>query len=140
MSLTALQEVARALDSAISLASDAVKSAEEIQRAKSPELVKLVKVAHGQYANAAAALRKSGAFEENEQALITTLKQADKSQLLEMLEKLASRAVFPIVASDATDWNFVEQSESSRDTVTAKPTTLSIWKQAWEEAKNECPG
>lgn len=138
MSLVALQETANALRTAIELAEDAVKSAEAISSAK-PEPIRLVKVAKAKYESVATALVKTGAFQDNSRIIEQTLQQADESFLLDMLEKLASRAVFPFDAPVESNWSLVEKPESSRGQ-SAAPTHLSVWQRAWQEAKDECSG
>ena len=88
------------IDDSIGLAEDAIKEAEARAVAPIPEpKVTLVKVASGRARQAAAIIIKSGAFtDQSEESLAQVIAQADPVDLVTMLEKLASKAIFPLDA------------------------------------------
>lgn len=123
---------------AIDLAEDAIKEAEA--RPSSPPPVTLVKVAYATAQPAAARLMKTGAFGGyTEESLARTIEKAGPADLLEMMEKLASRSVFPLDSSllDETG-DLVEKSATPRRVPAESRSDL--WLRSMEEAGYDVSG
>lgn len=126
------------INDAVDLASSAVKSAEHAQQQqRQPEPVTLVKVASSRYMVTAKLLLKSGAFKEYTLAgLTSTLESAGPAGQLDIMEKLASTAVFPF-DSDLLEpeGDLVEKSASARE-VTSGPveSKTELWSRCCSEA------
>lgn len=147
-SATVFREVLGAMDDAIALAQDAVKTAQDAEKAaqearqsRPQEGVVLVKVAKARYESVAETLHRTGAFREFTRAgLAKTLESAGPAGLLDVMEKLASRAVFPLDASVVLGGDLVEKSADSR-TDSLEPTSkTAVWRKALDEAERECAG
>jgi len=124
------------IDEAIDIASSAVKSAEHARSQPAPEPVRLVKVAHARCEAVAHALSKSGSFNEySTQSLTNTLKQGDQNTLLDLMEKLASRAVFPLDTDLlVADGSLVEKQASARETTSGTAeSNADLWARCCEE-------
>lgn len=120
MNEAAFTELTGLLDDAIQLADDAVKAAEARPAAPATppaqESVRLVKVASQRYMETAKELLKTGAFRgHSAESLANILREAGTADFLEIMEKLASRAVFPISAEEAMGGDLVEPSAENRD-------------------------
>jgi len=128
------------VDDAIALAEDAVKEAQrEVTPASEP--ITLVKVAKARCCEVAAALIKSGAFpDKTEEDLAKTLEMGGSSTHLELLEKVASRAVFPFDLEGDLGGELVEKSSSTRVDNGSPETKTELWARSWAEAEVECAG
>lgn len=138
-------ELIGVLDDAVGLADEAVKSAELAQKSikAQSEPVTLVKVASSRYAEVAKSLIQTGAFKDyTEQGLINDLEKQGTAGHLVIMEKLASRAVFPLDDSSEDDsrGDLVEKSSTSRTNDSATETRTSVWRRALDEAEAECAG
>ena len=124
---------------AIDLAEDAVKAAEDQAKAPEPS-VTLVKVANDKARSAAARLMKTGAFSgDTEETLASKIENAGPTELLELMEKLASKAVFPLNASFlAEDGELVEKSAQTRGV--PEESSTELWSRCMEEAGFDVSG
>lgn len=121
------------VDDALALAKSAVENAEQ---ANAPQ-VTLTKVAHDKCVSAAKALHRTGAFRQfKADDLARSLSSAGETGLIEMMEKLASSAVFPIADNDVRDGDLVEKSGSNR-AYEGLPSRTAAWQQAFDEAEEE---
>jgi hypothetical protein len=135
MNEAAFNELVGVLDEAIELADCAVKAAEAAER--KPETVTLVKVAASRYHNTAVELIKTGTFRGMTAAsLAKTLENAGPAEFLELMEKLASRAVFPFDAETALGGDLVEKSGKTRVDNTRLPSEsdTDLWVRCMEES------
>lgn len=134
MNNKAFTEMLSVLDDAIDLAETAVKSAELAQRR--PEPVTLVKVASVRCAAVAKELMKTGAFQDNTgKDLAKSLEQAGPAELLEFLEKLASRAVFPLyVDLFGKDGDLVDKPATTRTEAGSSESRTDLWERCCTEA------
>jgi len=138
MNGAAFSELLGVVDEAIALADDAVKSAEA--RPKT-DTITLVKVARSRYHSVAGAIIKSGAFPgESEDSIAKNLEEGGIVAQLDLLEKLASRAVFPFDLSGDLGGDLVEKSAAYRTAGSAPETRTELWARSWEEAEAECAG
>lgn len=128
------------VDDAIALAEDAVKEAQrEVTPASAP--ITLVKVAKARASQVAVSLIKSGAFPGNTEAALTnTLETGGAAAYLDLLEKVASRAVFPFDLEGDLGGELVEKSSSTRADNGSPETKTELWARSWAEAEVECAG
>lgn len=122
-------------DEAINLAEDAVKAAES-RRVETPK-VTLVKVASSRAKTAAAALLPTGAFaEHNAASLSQAIEDAGPTEFLDMLEKLASSAIFPVDAASllADPAGDLVEKPASTGGDGSDRSRLDIWFDACAEA------
>lgn len=130
------------IDDTIELAEDAIKAAEFSQsQSPSHSKVTLVKVASSRAHSAAAELLKTGAFREyTVEGLAKVIESAGPADMLEMLEKLASSAIFPL-SGDTSDSSgeLVEKSDSPRNVDTPESRT-ELWTRCCKEAGIEIRG
>jgi hypothetical protein len=144
MNPAAFSELLSVVDDAVQLADDAVKAAQAAQQPVRPvvEQVTLVKVAKNKCHELAEVLHKTGAFREfSRDQLAKAIEAAGPLDLVEMMEKLASRAVFPIDADEVLGGDLVEKSAASRTYNGLAPDTpTAIWRKALDEAELECAG
>tara|TARA_R110002110_G_scaffold49550_5_gene147128 strand:- start:2073 stop:2498 length:426 start_codon:yes stop_codon:yes gene_type:complete len=141
MNEVAYAAILEVVDDAVDLAEDAVKSAETARKRTTPEPVKLVKVAAARCKDVAASLVKSGAFPGKTVGTLTkTLEEGGAATHLELLEKLASRAVFPLDLPGDLDGTLVEKSSTDRMVSDRPLTNTELWAQAWAEAEAENAG
>lgn len=138
--VTIIREMTAALDDAIGLADDAVKSAEAAQKATPKESgITLVKVAAARCEELAGVLMKTGAFREyTRRDLAKAIETAGPQGLVEMMEKLASRAVFPLDAEEALFGDLVEKSADSWTPGIEPNSPTAVWRKALDEAEVEC--
>lgn len=122
------------IDDAIDLADSAVKSAELAQN-RDAEPVTLVKVAAERYQSAAAELMKTGAFRDySRDSLAKSLESAGPAGLLGFLEKLASRAVFPLDVDFGSDGDLVDKSATNRMDARPAENKTDLWERCCQEA------
>jgi predicted glycosyl hydrolase (DUF1957 family) len=142
MDATAFSEMLGVVDDAIRLADDAVKAADAASARKPQETVTLVKVAQARYYAVADALIKTGSFREyTREGLAKTLESAGTAGYLELMEKLASRAVFPLESAEVDlGGDLVEKSAATRAQGLTPGSQTAIWRQALDEAEAECGG
>ncbi len=133
MNETAFDEFVGIVDEAIDIAECALKEAAAArQAAPAGESITLVKVASDRYRNAARELIRTGTFRDhNVESLSKALENAGSAEYLDIMEKLASRAVFPLDAGMELGGDLVEKSADNRAGDTSK--TLSgteLWVQS----------
>ena len=135
MNEAAFSEMLGVVDDAIDLADSAVKSAEVAHRAVT-EPVTLVKVAAVRYQATARELMKTGAFREHSRdSLAKSLEAAGPAGLLEVLEKLASRAVFPLDADfGSVERDLVDKSAATRMDDRPAENKTALWERCCHEA------
>lgn len=135
MNATAFNELVGVIDDAIGLADCAVKAAEAAHIDNS-ESVTLVKVAASRYHNTAVELVKTGTFRgHTATSLATTLENAGPAEFLELMEKLASTAVFPFDAAAALGGDLVEKSGENRsDDAPRVESKTDLWVRCCDEA------
>ena len=134
MNKAAFDQIVEVLDEAIELAADAVKAADAKVAPAPQESVVLVKVAADRYRSVAAALHKTGTFRDHTQSgLAKSLESSDTNGLLELLEKLASKAVFPFDAAAALGGDLVEQSDKLRANAVGEESRTDLWARCCEE-------
>ena len=136
MNETAFNELVGVIDEAIDLADCAVKAAEAASTPPGREVVTLVKVATQRYASAAAALHKTGAFREyTQEGLAKSLETAGPTGLLEFMEKLASKAVFPLDADMELRGDLVEKSgKATLEGAQTNESKTDLWVRCCEES------
>lgn len=132
------------VDDTLGLAETAVKHAEAVAKTlpqATREPVTLVKVAGEavadptRFGRVADALMKTGAFREfAKRDLEKFLKEAGYAGYLELLEKLASRAVFPLDAVERIDGDLVESSASTRTEGQTHESKTELWERCCTEA------
>jgi len=134
MNEAAFNELVGVIDEAIDLADHAVKAAEEASK-QTPEPVTLVKVAAAQCRSAAIDLIKTGSFSDHTvESLTHTLENAGPAEILVLMEKLASKAVFSIDAESVLDGDLVEKSAASRmDAVPQDESNTDLWVRCCDE-------
>ena len=122
------------LDDAISVAADAVKSAEAA--GNRPEPVTLVKVARARYFDVATALIKTGAFRgQTPESLVKTLETTGTAGHLDIMVKLATTAVFPISADLVGEiGDLVEKPATTRTNSSSRESKTDLWGRCCEEA------
>lgn len=136
MNEKAFSEMLGVIDDAIETADDAVKVAE--LAGSSPDRnqpVKLIKVASDRYKSVASTLMKTGSFREySPEGLTRSLESAGTAGLLEFLEKLASRAVFPIDADFlGIEGDLVDKSATSRTDAPSNESKTDLWARCCHE-------
>lgn len=122
------------VDDAVALAKEAVAVAET---ASAQPAITLTKVANSRYEQAAAVIHKAGALREySRDELVNTLATAGETGHLEIMEKLASSAVFPLDDITESSGDLVEKrGETKRyDGLTPKQ---ALWRRALDEAEEE---
>lgn len=133
MNRAAFDEFLGVIDDAIGIADDAVKAAEAARPASSTILVKVA--ARSACRSAASELIKTGAFKDyNQDELAKFLEQADNADLVPILEKLASRAVFPLSADFGDDGDLVDKPTNARAEPKANESTTDLWGRCCAEA------
>ena len=117
------------IDDAISLAEGAVKLAETQKSPRPAETVTLVKVAAEKCRTAASALMRTGTVRGiTEDRLAKDLEQSSPTELLEIMEKLASMAAFPIDADMAPGGHLVEKADATRAKGgSAEDNSVALW-------------
>jgi hypothetical protein len=135
MNETAFTELVGVIDEAIGLADCAVKAAEAAS-SRTLEPVTLVKVATSRYRNTAEELIKTGTFRgHTATSLAQTLENAGPAEFLDLMEKLASRAVFPLDAEAALGGDLVEKSGKNRsDAAPRDESRTDLWVRCCEDA------
>lgn len=127
------------LDDALALAKEAfeVADAKQVATTPTPE-VHLTKVASHVYEKTASALMRTGVFDSMSlDEMRITLEEAGESGHLAILEKLASRAAFPLNVRMDLGGELVER-QSQQSGTTAEPTTkTAMWRKALDEARSE---
>lgn len=135
-----LGEMLQLLDQAIDTADLAVKAADEASAPRQPaypEPVRLVKVAADRSRSAAALLMKTGSFRDHsESSLASLIENAGPSDLLDIMEKLASSAVFPFdIDPSMKTGDLVEKSANGRKPATSQSRNdTDLWVECCEEA------
>lgn len=143
------QLTAQAYDTFIGLLDDALaltKEAFEVAAAKpvpapakapEPE-VHLTKVASHVYEKTAAALMRTGVFDDTmtQVELRQTLEEAGEAGHLAILEKLASRAAFPLNVRMDLRGELVERQTSTANTEGMSKQTAT-WRKALDDARSE---
>lgn len=135
MNLSVVRDLIGVIDDAIAIADSAVKSADELQR-RNAEPVTLVKVAAARYHSVAAELMKTGAFNDHTRdSLARSLEESGTAGLLEIMEKLASRAVFPLDTSFiGVEGDLVDKSATSRTHHDSTESKTALWERCCLEA------
>jgi hypothetical protein len=135
MNKAAFDELVGVIDEAIGLADCAVKAA-EAAKTHTPELVTLVKVAASRYHNTAVELIKTGTFRGyTASSLAKTLENAGPAEFLELMEKLASKAVFSFDAEMALSGDLVEKSGKVQAEGPRKDeSNTDLWVRCCEES------
>lgn len=133
-----------AFDNMLALIQDAISVADDAlaitgARAHTPEpAVTLTKVASHTASRVASALVRTGAFPEWKTAdLAARLQSASPSDCVELLEKLASRAMFPLVVSDDLRGDLVDKPANQSTVYDKLPPHQAIWQRARDEAVRE---
>jgi hypothetical protein len=136
MNKAAFNELVGVIDEAIDLAGCAVKAAELGQAKAQFEPVTLVKVAANRYHNVAKELIKTGTFRQYTAAgLAKTLENAGPADFLDIMEKLASQAVFPLDAETELSGDLVEKSAKTKTDDTQKnESKTDLWVRCCEES------
>jgi hypothetical protein len=129
------------LDDALALAKEAFEVAAKPTPApaKAPEPeVHLTKVASHVYEKTAAALMRTGVFDDTmtQVELRQTLEEAGEAGHLAILEKLASRAAFPLNVRMDLRGELVERQTSTVNTEGMSKQTAT-WRQALDDARSE---
>jgi len=128
------------LDDAMALAKEAFEVAEARQATAQPTApeVHLTKVASHVYEKTADALMRTGVFDSMSQGeMKQTLEEAGEAGHLAILEKLASRAAFPLNFRMDLGGELVER-QSKPSGTTAEPTTkTAMWRKALDDARRE---
>lgn len=134
MNAQAFTNLLGVIDDAIDLAALAVKSAQEAgQRSAAP--VTLVKVAAARCDAVAEELVKTGAFRDYTQRdLAKSLESASNAGLLELLEKLASRAVFPLDVDLGAEGDLVDKPSTTRTDAGPAESKTDLWGRCCAEA------
>jgi len=141
---TAYDALLEMCDEAIDLAETAITKASYAEdslvvKVAAPQIT-LTKVASARYLNVAVALKKTGSFpDKTEEYLAKHLKDGGELALLEIMEKLASRAVFDAGSEIDLGGSLVEKSATSRDHSQLSGST-AMWRRALDEADAEIAG
>jgi hypothetical protein len=139
MDHTAFDNLLSILDDALALAKEATDLSEVAHRqpASAPEPITLTKVARAKAESVARVVHGTGAFRGQTVAdIANTLETAGPAGHLEILEKLASMAVFPLHLDDELGGNLVEKSAADRAYPNLPPKT-ALWRKAMDEAEEE---
>lgn len=149
MNLAAFNELVGVVDEAIDLAARAVETAESAiaksaaTPAKPAAPVVLVKVASDRFRKTAKALIQTGTFEAyTPEGLAKTLESAGPADFLDIMEKLASRAVFPLDVKMTPEGDLVEKSATTLSSSGPKAgeSKTDRWVRACEESGISIPG
>lgn len=127
------------LDDALALAKEAFEVAEAKQAVapKAAPEVHLTKVASHVYEKTADALMRTGVFDNMTQSeMRETLEEAGESGHLAILEKLASRAAFPLNFRMDLGGELVERQTPANPTP-GLTTKSAVWRNALDEARRE---
>lgn len=130
------------LDDALALAKEAFEVAATRQEqpkapAAAPE-VHLTKVASHVYEKTASALMRTGVFDDTmtHEEMRQTLEEAGEAGHLAILEKLASRAAFPLNVRLDLRGELVERQTTAANTAGMSKST-AVWREALDEARSE---
>lgn len=136
-----INELVSMTEDAIKVAEDAIKSAATPVPAAAAPSVTLVKVAKDRYDATAKALIKTGSFKgKTKETLSKHLEAAGESGFLELLEKLASTAIFPLNGDHINlGGDLVEKAAQTGTALTpgSKASATSRWRAAIDEAEAE---
>jgi hypothetical protein len=122
------------LDESIALAADAVKAAEDRSTSVTPAVL-LVKVASARYHEVAKALIKTGSFPgKTVDGLAKSLEGFGIAGHLELMEKLASKAIFPLDADVVLGGDLVEKSTERRMDELESGSKSAVWRDAMNDA------
>ena len=133
------------LDDALALAKEACDvaasrpdAAPQLLQSPAPE-VHLTKVASHVYEKTAAALMRTGVFDDSmtQSELRKTLEESGEAGQLAILEKLASRAAFPLNVRMDFGGELVERQTTSAVNTTGMSKSTATWRAALDEARNE---
>lgn len=139
MNKTAFDGILSILDDALALATEATELSESVskQAVAAPEPIVLTKVAKVRVDAVARAVHGTGAFRGKTVAdIANTLETSGPAGHLDLLEKLATRAVFPLQLDDELDGDLVEKPANSRAYQGLPPKT-AMWRKAMDEAEDE---
>ncbi len=131
------------LDDAMTLAKEACEVAESqpipVAQAHQPApQVHLTKVASHVYEKTASALVRTGVFGDvSVDEMRLTLEEAGESGHLAILEKLASRAAFPLNVRVTSDGELVERQTTSATPQPGMSPRTATWRTALDEARAE---
>ena len=150
-SVTAYAVALEVVDDALAVADDAIKRADHAEEetarmraaqvAPAPEPITLTKVASSRYRQVAVALKETGSFPDySETDLAQHLEQGGANAQLEVMEKLASRAVFDMGSEIDLGGSLVKQSENRRTSSHNLTGKTAIWRDALDEADAELAG
>jgi len=150
-SVTAYAVALEVVDDALAVADDAIKRAahaeEETERMRAarvapvPEAITLTKVASSRYHEVAHALKETGSFPDySETALAQHLESGGPAAQLEVMEKLASRAVFDMGSEIDLGGSLVKQSENRRTSSHNLTGKTALWRAALDETDAELSG
>lgn len=123
------------LDEAMELTKGALELAEQRQEA-APTVV-LTKVASHVYDKTAAALVRTGVFDMSVSEMSQTLSEAGEAGHLAILEKLASRAAFPLTIPRGLGGELVDRQHPTTPDLSNLPKAHVVWREALDEARNE---
>lgn len=125
------------IDDALALSKEALELAESGREPVMPGVV-LTKVASATYDRTAKALHKTGVFREKSASDISQILQnGGEAAALEMMEKLASMAAFPLDGLNDIGGDLVEKSANSTSSYGHLPPRTAVWQKAWDEASEE---
>jgi hypothetical protein len=125
------------VDDAVSIAKEAVAIAEQPANAPAAA-VTLTKVARSRYSEVADALLKSGMFSgHTHDSLVKTLEESGEPGQLNLLEKLASSAVFPIASFNELSGDLVEKAGKNDSRYEGLNPKQALWRRAMDEAEEE---
>lgn len=123
------------VDDAVTIAKEAVAIAE---RTDDRPAVTLTKVARSRYGEVADALHKSGMFHGRSHAeLVKILEESGEAGHLQILEKLASSAIFPLDDHVELGGDLVERSNNSDSRYEGLTPKQALWRKAMDEAEEE---
>jgi hypothetical protein len=125
------------IDDALNLSKEALAIAEGSQVPVSAPAVVLTKVASEIYDRTAKAVHKTGVYPGKTVAdIASTLRNGGSGTHLDILEKLASSAMFPIEVNFGGE--LVEKSANTPSSTSSSPKSkTAVWQQAWDEAGEE---
>ena len=126
-----------AFEALLSVANDAVELAEHAcASADAPAQRSMVKVAADRCIKVAHAVVGTGVIDESPESLAQAFSDGDPHRLIDVLEKLASRAMYPVFIEDAGDLVDKPASEASLAN-DAGDSPGARWRRAHAETKRE---
>jgi hypothetical protein len=133
MQTQALEELLSMVGDSLDLADQAVKAAES-----AAPRVEIVKVAADKCARAATALLRTGAFKNmTSEGIAGALSTASPAELVEIMEKLASNAIFPVDPSEDMGGFLVEKTADTVRRTAEGESKTQLWRRCMDEADAE---